>query len=321
MLSKDEYSKNLGGYNIVGCTVRSKDAFIFVAQEDYTKWPNWNGTPPDDDDLHQRVVPFLRTRPGGQQWSMTQLNAFEGLSVAMTFDPKPQAVVSGVRGFIYSIGSGEAALEKDAPTRGGVTKLKTIGQHVYLAGGRRTVLRRTAKDEWVQLTKQMPVAKGFTANGFEDLDGFSEADIYAAGGDGDVWHFDGKTWRQCAFPSNQMIKTVCCGGDGNVYISGIMGATFAGKQNTWKLVAEPNLSIPFKDMVWYEDCVWCTNDYNVWQIKDGKLELADMPGSTRLCCGYLSVRDGVLLLAGHGGAAFREKGEWNLIFHPSDFNR
>ncbi len=30
--------------------------------------------------------------------------------------------------------------------------------------------------------------------GFDDLDGFSEQDMYAVGGAGDVWHYNGEIW-------------------------------------------------------------------------------------------------------------------------------
>ena len=46
--------------------------------------------------------------------------------------------------------------------------------------------------------------------------------------------------------------------------------------------------------------------------------LAEMSGSTHLCSGDLSARDGVLPLAGHGGTALLEKGKWQLIFHPGE---
>src|SRR3712207_2077942 len=47
MISAEEFKKHFLGYNILGCTVRSKDAFCFVAQEDYTQWPDWDGEEPE----------------------------------------------------------------------------------------------------------------------------------------------------------------------------------------------------------------------------------------------------------------------------------
>jgi hypothetical protein len=56
LITKEEYNDALYGYNILGCTVRSKDIFVFVAQEDYTSNSNGDHEIPEDDSLRQRVV-------------------------------------------------------------------------------------------------------------------------------------------------------------------------------------------------------------------------------------------------------------------------
>lgn len=38
----------------------------------------------------------------------------------------------------------------------------------------------------------------------------------------------------------------------------------------------------------------------------------------QICAGNLSARDGILLVAGHGGAAFHEDGQWKVIFHSHE---
>lgn len=72
--------------------------------------------------------------------------------------------------------------------------------------------------------------------GFEDIDGFNINDIYCVGGRGDVWHSDGMKWKQTHFPSNLDLYTVCCAGDGYVYISGYGGTTFKGRGDQWKQI-------------------------------------------------------------------------------------
>lgn len=157
---------------------------------------------------------------------------------------------------------------------------------------------------------------------FHDIDGFSEDDIYCAGSYGVVCHFDGKDWLLKSMPTNVSLQSLCCAGDGFVYVSGMHGATFKGRGDKWKTLykgshdANPlqGMVLGFKDMVWYEDRVWCTSDYGLWTIKDDKLEEADVPDFVRGCSGNLSAADGVLLLAGYGGAAFKENGQWQQIY-------
>lgn len=93
------------------------------------------------------------------------------------------------------------------------------------------------------------------------------------------------------------------------------GTVYRDRGDDWTLLYDGMMTIPFKDMVWYQDRVWCTSDYGLWTITNGNLQEAPVEAGVKICFGYLSARDGVLLVAGHGGAAFCEDGEWKVIFH------
>ena len=67
---------------------------------------------------------------------------------------------------------------------------------------------------------------------------------------GNVWHFDGQTWRRLDFPCDIDLETVVCAGDGQVYISSEQGTTFKGRGARWQRIHEGSMSLPFKDMVW-----------------------------------------------------------------------
>ena len=57
-----------------------------------------------------------------------------------------------------------------------------------------------------------------------------------------------------------MLTAVCCGEDGYVYVGGLHGSIWKGREDTWQLINDGELSLPFKDMVWYDGAVWCAND-------------------------------------------------------------
>lgn len=157
--------------------------------------------------------------------------------------------------------------------------------------------------------------------GFSDFDAFSESDIYAAGGQGDVWHYDGSAWSQVAFPSNMWIRSVCCGQDGFVYIGAQSGSVFRGRGNEWKLIHRGDLSLPFKDMVWFNDRVYATNDYGLWEIQGESLTRIDEPIEITNCAGNLSVGDGVMLMAGAYGAALHDGQRWTRLFSLIEMHR
>lgn len=70
--------------------------------------------------------------------------------------------------------------------------------------------------------------------GFEDIHGPNESNMYAVGGCGDVWHYDGEKWEWCDFPSNEQLSCVLVAPNGEVYISGEGGNLWQGKLHTWK---------------------------------------------------------------------------------------
>ncbi|MCV4592615.1 hypothetical protein OFC51_26410, partial [Escherichia coli] len=85
---------------------------------------------------------------------------------------------------------------------------------------------------WLQMTNMISY-QGLVRTFLSCVDGFSENDIYAAGGKGDVWNFDGDEWRQIHFPSNMLIESICCGQDGYVYIGAQSGTVFKGRKDQW----------------------------------------------------------------------------------------
>jgi len=282
--------------------------------------------PPNETTLKKRVLAFMRYKPINEQWGQTELTGFDLALCGVALKPVEHLVVMDSSARVYASGKGvsglEARLEYSETSRRGVLQsLKTISDELFFVGWDRCVGIRMGKDQWHWLNDAIPVDQNSGVKitcGFRDLDGVVNSSLYACGDKGDVWHSNGKIWKKCAFPSNITLNTVCCAPGGSVYISGYEGETYRGAGDVWKQIAKPELSIPFKDMVWYEDRVWCTNDYGLWWINGDKLEMADVPSEIKVCSGNLSTRDGVLLLAGYYGAAVRENGEWKVIFNYNE---
>jgi len=322
-----EYENCLSGFNIIDCSVRDRNVFYFVAREDYNMWPEdkWNPEEepfPGEGHVIKNIIPYFRKKPESKKWSRNQLRGHDLFISGVASKPKSQHVAVSHSLEVRVTGSGESISEKipdrdeGGPLRGGISKLRTIDGWAYLCGGNNSVARREGPDNWRSYSQDIPDPErhDHLHNMFEDIDGFGEDDIYCVGNEGQVFHYNGTVWQQLDFPSNIDLDTVCCGGDGYVYVSGFKGITYKGRMNEWRKISEKVTSLPFKDMVWYENQVWCTNDHSVWLISDDKLEKADLPEGVGAYAGNLSVGDGVLLLAGYGGAAFLKKNKWTVIY-------
>ena len=321
-LSLADYKKNFEGYGIRDVAVRDRNIFSFIALQD---WPN-DKPRPFEDELSTRYIAYFRDEGPNGRWGSDGLEGFGGLMTCGASKPLWQNINVDGTGQVYVKGSGVTEIEQkipggggQGPKRGGVRRIKQIDGWLYGSGGFRSMFKRVGRNQWVEIGPLPPMKKGQC--GFDDFGAFSETDIYAAGGKGDVWRYDGKAWHAVPFPSNMWIKSVCCGQDGYVYIGAQSGSVFRGRNNEWKLIHKGDLSLPFKDMVWFGDRVYATNDYGLWEIKDGVVAPSDAPIEITNCSGNLSVGDGVMLLAGHYGAALHDGTGWTRLFSIIELER
>ncbi len=327
----DEYLHTFHGFYIIGCAVRNRMIFGFIVDSYYTdiQVEIEEENEYDPEYRPKRMLTHYRDDEPGDQWGGTVYEGWSLTVIGSASLPKSQFLAADMYGKVHVIGSDEETHDNSLverkpgnPNRGGIRKLKQIGGHAYMCGGARSVARRSADGAWLSHTDAFPLHPEIGRGGFDDIDGFSETDIYAGGGRGDVWRYDGNQWMQVDFPSNSNVEAICCGTDGNVYISCYQGLTFVGRENRWRKIHDGGISLGFRDMVWYEDRVWCTNDYGFWTIHNGVLAaVTDLPGEILLCAGRLSTGDGVLLAAGLRGAAFLENGKWNSIFLRSEMEK
>lgn len=328
-ISPEQYVKTFAGYIVVDCAIRSKDIFYFSLCTDTSRFPDpdeeddGKNAEPIDRSICRRIATYAKILPPEYKWNHEEFIGTENFKICVPKQPKEQMVGVDLDGIVFTYGNGENGLEESTGDwrdggilRGGVNRCRSIDGYAYIVGGGRTVAMRNEKNRWTPLMDGLAFTynKDWKTAGFIDIDGFSASDIYAVGGIGDVWHFDGKTWTQLHFPSGIYLYSVCCADDGEVYISGYEGNTFKGRGNKWKQIYKGNMTLSFQDMIWHEDRVWCTSDYGLWQIQDEKLTAADVDSDIKVCSGHLSTCGDVILLAGHSGAAYKEHGVWHKFF-------
>ncbi len=200
-------------------------------------------------------------------------------------------------------------------------RLKTIAGWLFIVGGFHSVAKRIDKDVWENLCLNLRAPTKADSDNVHrlvsmdlcDVDGFSENELYAVGGKGRVWRLCNGAWARMPFPSNMYMESVCCAGDGFVYIGAQSGALFRGRDEHWEMIHGPEFTLPFQDIVWHAGRL-CTSDYGLWTLENGRLVSADVPSEVRVCAGHLSVGDGVMLMAGVHGAAVHDGKDWQVIF-------
>lgn len=323
-ISKEQYEKSFSNFFIVDCAVRSKNIFYFSLCEKELLPPfSTDEEDSQEDWLKRRIVYYNKSVPETERWGHGEFKNSDNYKISVSQQPKQQLICVDHDGQVFALGGGPSEMQirlkkwlDGCLLRGGVSRCRTIDGHIYIAGGGRTVGFREGKNNWIPLSRGLPFTydPDWKTAGFSDIDGFNSHDLYCVGGKGDAWNFDGINWKQISFPSNIDLYSVCCAGDGEVYISGYQGTTFKGRGEKWKKIYQGEFTMPFRDMVWHDNQVWCTSDYGLWNITDGKLSTASVSDEIKVCSGHLSTCGDVLLLAGHSGAAYMEEGVWHKIF-------
>ncbi|KFE67601.1 hypothetical protein [Hyalangium minutum] len=326
LIDKNDYEECLRGFTVTDCAVRSRTMFYLVAMSD----PGSEGPPPPETELVTRVISYFAHKAPEERWGYSAFRGIDGLVAGSSQKPLSQFVGVDGSGQVVAIGSGFEDLEETIPSgrkgplRGGVRKLRTIDGWLHLSSGYRGLGRRDERNQWSSLCAGLEFTpdpdEDSATYGFDDLDAFGPEDWYCVGGRGDVWRFSGKKWEHLEFPSNMRLHTVCCGGDGWVYVSGSSGHIWKGRRDEWRLIHSDHMVLPFKDMVWFQDRVYCTSDYGLWEIAGDELRESEVPPEIKICSGNLSVADGVMLLAGVYGASYHDGSGWKHLYNTAAFS-
>ncbi|MTV56171.1 hypothetical protein [Pseudoduganella buxea] len=333
-LTEAEYRKRFDGYIITDCAVLKRGQYYFVSRniaESERAGPTAEAT------VTKRVGWYFPFRTQGSRIQDMDFEGYRTLTIGASRAGEHLILCVSVDGQVTSTDGGEEDNDEDenvipksirGPRRGAMRRLRTIDDSLYAVGSDHTVCVRRGRNRWESLCLNLPEPTLTDFNdversdnmAFVDIDGFSENDIYVIAGKGRVWHFDGTKWSRIAFPSDMDVYSICCAGDGYVYIGGQSGSVWRGRNNEWTLLVREMLTLPFEDIVWHAGKVWLTSDYGLWNVIDGQLVEADLPSSDiKVCAGNLSVGDGVMLMAGTHGAAVHDGSVWQLIFHRMQF--
>lgn len=313
LITQEEYNLIFKGFYINGVAIRDTGYIYFTIRE-----MNPDIDPVFEEHLAKRqFVSFLHDESYGEQWGAAGYEGMSRLSSAAVTVPRSQFISIDRDGQIYVLGSGVEELEDNVTDNFTIFNVRAIEGRAYVAGSARYIARRMERNEWEILDKGIknPTRdeRLYTA-GFDCVDGFSETDIYAGGGKGDLWHYDGESWSQITFP-DVYIESICCGKDGFVYVGAQSGMVIKGRGQEWTMISSGGLSLPFRQMVWYQDRVWATSDYGVWHIINDEVIMADLESEVYMCAGYISCNDKTLVIAGANGAARLEDGKWDILIN------
>ncbi|NHZ38465.1 hypothetical protein [Massilia rubra] len=335
------WEKYISGYTFYDCAILSEYEFGFVLVEERD----------DDDDADTgpktRFIAMKVDNPIDSRLTGSQTNAFSKTTIASSEQPRVYiAVDTGSK--VHSIHSERKGDEKaidrvlDMSTYNGMLGtirkvVRAVGE-VYAIGSFRKIYRRIDMNQWIELGsegKGVPMPTDLTSPtdfvftlGFNDMSAFAKNDMYAVGGDGDVWRFDGKKWHNCPIPTNASLETVCCAENGIVYITELNGSVWAGRTDQWEKIADANLTAGFHpvDAFWFNNRLYLGSQQGIFTIDEKKKKVVplkeveeDAPNPTNGGRIDISPDGRFMLTVGPYGACLHDGTKWRRLFSAFDF--
>ena len=124
---------------------------------------------------------------------------------------------------------------------GYVNKIALIETELYVCGYARQVYRRDGA-RWVHIDRGMIASVDAVGISLESMDGVSQNDIYVAGLNGEMWHYDGRDWDQIDSPTNQHLLEISCIRPDLVYAVGKGGVVVRGHGTSWEVLQNPDFA-------------------------------------------------------------------------------
>ncbi len=304
--------EQLAGYDLSGCAVRTRNIISFWGQ----KCDN-----PDPLEIRPtRVFFFYPDEPEEERWAFSEpaeTRGFRGCAVTI---PEDRWVFVADDGLVYVVGGGVDEFEEPITSRPFFffsNVKRTSSGRAIAVGPRRKVFVRDAPDKWRQLVAGL-FPQGDQTNhdssGFSDIDGFSDSDLYACGGRGDLWHFDGFLWTRVEIPTNDNLWRLCCAPNGLVYVITGRRQILMGRDQSWTVVSQDLTDQHFESIVVFNDKVIISTESSLFELVGDALQPASLGAIPRMRSNsFLAVGDGILVVAGGSDACSFDGTRWSVI--------
>jgi len=311
-----ERYKYLKDFEFSNCHIRSSSIIAFTAQ----KWP-------DSDSLEQRETAlffYYPRKPVERMWAVSGIGQSTGVHGCAVFSPEERWIFLTDDGQVYVVGKGDDNYEDPISERqdlyfSNVTSVHN--GHAIAVGPRRKVYLRQTANNWIQLDKDLfPQGEQTDLEyaGFNDIDGFSEEDMYACGGRGDLWHYTGHLWINIDIPTNSVLKNVCCADDGLVYITTNRREILKGRGETWEIIKQDETKEILEAIVYYDGKVIVSTISELFVVDGNEFKVADLGIPDMNSKAHLAAGDSILVVAGIDEATMFDGKSWSVILEPEE---
>jgi photosystem II stability/assembly factor-like uncharacterized protein len=299
------------GFEFISTFVRAWNIIGFAAQ----KWDN-------DDPLEQRdtaVFMYYPDAPAGRRWYAQYLAEAAGLHGCAAFLPNERWVFLADDGEVFVAGQGDNDWESPVSEVANMyfTNVKSVRKgHAIAIGPKRHVYIRKSANVWEKLSNGL-YPNGDKTNlehaGFRDIDGFSEQDLYACGGRGDMWHYNGDKWTIVDIPTDARLDHICCGEDGFVYVTTNRRDILKGRGNSWSIISQEETDEVLEAIVCYNNQIIVSTVSGLFVVNEDGFTRWESNYPKMESYAHLATGDGILVVAGSYEASLYDGEKWEVI--------
>jgi hypothetical protein len=262
---------------------------------------------------------FLQYRAG--KWTHLYF-PWGAVAITATIKPTMELIVVGAEGEVLrgsSTGYADEHVDnsKSGPQfNGQIRDARFVGAKVVAAGMSRQVYRREQAGQWAHIDQGV-LAKPKDMVGFNSADGFAPNDIYAVGLKGQIWHYDGKNWRQEESPTNVALQRVrCFSGKKGVYACGAGGTLLRGGPDGFEVIAPESTKDNLYGLEWFEGKLYVAGLTALYVLEDDALQPVDVGIGEGVTFGDLHANDGAMWSVGARHILTTDDGSsWTQLFY------
>lgn len=200
---------------------------------------------------------------------------------------------------------------------GYLNRIACVEDQLYVCGFRRQVcVRRDGR--WQRLDAGMLEPLSARGTSLEAIDGTASDCLYAVGSGGQIWHYDGKAWRQCASPTNVDLHEVRCVSRDRVLIVGQRGVVLIGALDAWTITADPDFDEDLWGVAEFEGEVYLAGYGGLGRLHATGVDVLDL-GLRRTVLGYrLRTQGGLLWSVGNDDVVCFDGKRWVEVVCPDN---